>query len=94
MRLLLTLVVLVLATILLSLPGVIVEASAAPCIPRSETHVTKHGGLKADSAWHVANGELPTCDSRSHRSDTEKSSSEDTHDDERKSRFCRKRWWC
>jgi hypothetical protein len=59
-------------------------AAAVPldCEPRSATHIAQHGGQAADSAWHVARGERPTCD----RSDR--------HDDERKSRYCRRHWYC
>lgn len=33
------------------------------CEVRGPAHYEQHGGLKADSAWHVAHGERPTCDS-------------------------------
>lgn len=66
------------------------EASAVtPCEHRSASHISSHGGLAADSAWHVANGQLPTCDtgSAAQRKDA-------PQQNERESRFCRKRWWC
>lgn len=71
------------------------EADAG-CAQRSAAHIAKHGGLAADSAWHVANGELPTCGSESsggggNWTSNERSSSKD---DDGKSRFCRARWWC
>lgn len=75
-------------------------ADAAPlCEHRSAAHIAKHGGLRADSAWHVANGELPTCDpGESYRdslkSEFGESSSETDKNTERKSRYCRKRWFC
>ncbi len=37
------------------------DSHAAGCAERSAAHIAEHGGLYADSAWHVANGELPTC---------------------------------
>ncbi|UVK64288.1 membrane protein [Mycobacterium phage SydNat] len=71
------------------------------CTPRSEKHVTEHGGHRTDSAWHVANGELPTCgderrtnDEAKRSSKEAKRSSKDKDDHDKKSRFCRKRWWC
>ena len=70
------------------------EVSAAPCEYRTGSHVAEHGGLKADSAWHVAHGDLPTCgaENTSHRA----SESEESYDsdDDGKSRYCRKRWYC
>jgi hypothetical protein len=33
----------------------------ALCEVRSEAHQQAHGGLVADSAWHIKRGELPTC---------------------------------
>lgn len=60
------------------------------CTYRSDTHISAHGGLKADSAYHVMHGELPTCDQ-------EKESDRDNEkkkDRDKKSRFCRKRWFC
>lgn len=79
-------------------PGV---AEASGCAHRSAKHVAEHGGLKADSAWHESHGQLPTCDNsnssgnnsaRSH--DSDRNSSKDSSDDERKSRWCRKHWYC
>jgi hypothetical protein len=68
-----------------------VASADAACEFRSAKHVAEHGGLAADSAWHVANGELPTCDpdskQRAKRSDGDGGK-------DKKSRFCRKRWWC
>jgi len=38
-------------------------AEASPgCAHRSAVHVAEHGGHAADSRWHVAHGDLPTCD--------------------------------
>lgn len=65
------------------------KADAAPlCEPRDATHQAEHGGFAVDSAWHVAHGQLPTCgtDSSAHKGDE--------HEDDDKSRFCRKRWYC
>lgn len=69
-------------------------ASAGPlCEPRAAEHAREHGmSVKADSRWHVENGELPTCG-------TESSSGNFTNRDsgsrdEGKSRYCRKHWFC
>ncbi|AXC33344.1 hypothetical protein SEA_DUBLIN_70 [Mycobacterium phage Dublin] len=65
------------------------------CTPRSEKHVTEHGGLRADSIWHVAHGELPTCEPKSagrERSHDDSRKKEDEKDS--KSKFCRKHWFC
>lgn len=40
----------------------IAEAGAdVTCEFRTASHSVEHGGVKADSAWHVAHGDLPTC---------------------------------
>ena len=68
------------------------EASSAPLTPtcelRSSVHQSEHGGLAADSAYHVSHGELPTCEGADpeHR--------RDDHEDNDKSRYCRKHIWC
>ena len=70
-------------------------------------HAAEHGTtVAADSRWHVRRGELPTC---GHENDGQRASDEreDRRDrseyrpskkrwfnDDGKSRFCRKRWWC
>lgn len=64
----------------------------ALCEVRSEAHYEAHGGLWADSAWHVSRGELPTCPPPERRH-YEESSSDDSEDDG-KSKYCRKRWFC
>ena len=64
----------------------------ALCEVRSPAHYEQHGGLKADSAWHVANGELPTCDGDG--SPKAESSRYDSDEPGKKSRYCRKKWWC
>jgi hypothetical protein len=49
---------------LIAFPGV---SHAGPlCEHRSAAHVAEHGGMKADNVWHVAHGQLPTCDEESH----------------------------
>ena len=67
----------------------------AGCEPRSAKHVAEHGGLAADSAWHVAHGDRPTCgdkassssssgssdSNRSHRASSSSNSSSDYSDD-------------
>lgn len=50
----------------------------AMCEVRSIAHTAEHGGLWADSAWHVARGELPTCE----RSSDTGSSSRSNRDDD------------
>lgn len=52
--------------------------TGTPCEPRSAAHVYEHGGITADSAWHVAHGELPSCDfSRESRGDSDRRQSDD-----------------
>lgn len=63
------------------------EASAGPCEYRSERHQLEHGGFTADNAWHLSRGELPTCQA-------EASSSSSKASEDKKSRYCRKRWFC
>lgn len=80
------------------------EASAAPlCEHRSAAHIAEHGGLKADSAWHIAHGDLPTCDDsrdEQRRDDTKVSAPQQSNDKQRdndrdkKSRWCREHWYC
>lgn len=53
----------------------------ALCEVRGAAHYTDHGGLKVDSAWHVAHGQRPTCDTNkgsSTPSPQEDSSSDDS----------------
>lgn len=56
------------------------------CEHRSAAHEAEHGGHEADNAWHIAHGDLPTCDDGS-------SHSEQRHDDD-KSRYCRRHFFC
>ncbi|WP_435405224.1 DUF7199 family protein [Mycolicibacterium houstonense] len=77
--------------------GLAVEAQAAPtCEHRSAEHVAAHGGLTADSAWHVSHGGLPTCGAEegSTPAPTPVVVPEDEEEDESKSRFCRRKWYC
>lgn len=70
-------------------------ASAAPaCEPRSEAHWSQHGGLKADSAWHVAHGERPTCTDQARITPVPVPQEDDDTDKDRKSRYCRQHWYC
>lgn len=74
-------------------------AHAAPlCEPRSAAHAAEHGTtVAADSRYHVARGELPTCEAQSQSRDSGSSSSSNgsySNEDEGKSRYCRKRWFC
>jgi hypothetical protein len=61
------------------------------CEVRAEAHYEKHGGLFADSAYHVSQGERPTCGAEE---TPQTVSSPDETSDEGKSRYCRKRWFC
>ncbi|QBJ01167.1 hypothetical protein PBI_ARISSANAE_82 [Mycobacterium phage Arissanae] len=80
---------LVSAVVLGNAPGVIAEARSAPlCEVRSDAHVAEHGGLMADSVWHIQHGERPTCNPQ------DSARQGDNHSDDKKSRFCRKRWYC
>jgi hypothetical protein len=60
------------------------------CEHRSAAHIAKYGGLKKDSAEHVAKGELPTCDPNPKASESKRDN--DKHDD--KSRYCKRKWYC
>ncbi len=70
----------------------------ALCEVRSDAHIESHGGLAADSAWHVANGELPTCDPegavKAPGRAVDRSFDSERWGDGSKSRFCRKKWFC
>ncbi|AJD82493.1 hypothetical protein SHEEN_75 [Mycobacterium phage Sheen] len=66
------------------------DAEGSPCVHRSAAHVAEHGGLAADSAWHVAHGQPPTCGDE----DKPASTPRDDRDDDNKSRWCRKHWYC
>ena len=60
------------------------------CEPRSAAHVRQHGGYAADSRWHVRHGERPTCQPEKQS----RSGGSDGGSKDKKSRFCRKRWFC
>ncbi|AXH48849.1 membrane protein [Mycobacterium phage Steamy] len=65
-------------------------AHAGPlCEARGQTHIDRHGGLAKDSADHIARGELPTCDPN-----PEAKSDNSSGYDDKKSRYCRKKWYC
>lgn len=87
--------VIALGTVALAPVGI---AGAGPvCEHRSAAHIERHGGLTADSAWHVRHGQRPTCgaDEASRDGGPKASAGKDKGKDrDRKSRFCRKRWWC
>ncbi|AEL17737.1 hypothetical protein CUCO_69 [Mycobacterium phage Cuco] len=71
------------------------RADSWDCSPRSEKHVTEHGGFRADSMWHVAHGELPTCEPKSaDRKGSHKDSRKNEDEKDSKSKFCRKHWFC
>ncbi|AHG23863.1 site-specific recombination directionality factor RDF [Mycobacterium phage EagleEye] len=63
-------------------------AAAVTCEHRSEAHQIEHGGHAADSAWHISRGERPTCDP------DDGARQDDHRDRDKKSRYCRKRWFC
>ncbi|AKU45468.1 site-specific recombination directionality factor RDF [Mycobacterium phage Nhonho] len=65
------------------------------CEHRSVSHQLEHGGLRADSDWHVAHGDLPTCDPEK-KSESKHDSAGQGKDrgKDNKSRYCRKRWYC
>ncbi|QJD52044.1 hypothetical protein PBI_MK4_72 [Mycobacterium phage MK4] len=76
-----------------------VSAQASPtCEYRSAAHIAEHGGLKADSAWHVAHGDRPTCDPDRHSDESTvvktPTNNDSDRDEGKKSRFCRKHWFC
>lgn len=66
----------------------------ALCEVRSEAHAAEHGETVAsDSRWHVLNGELPTCGAGEPH-DTAESSRYASDEPGKKSRYCKKRWFC
>lgn len=67
-------------------------ANASPlCEYRSSVHVSEHGGLAADSAWHVAHGDLPTCDSQ--QSEPRHTEDQDGDNDRFCIGRCNDKWW-
>ncbi|QBP31098.1 hypothetical protein SEA_REFUGE_80 [Mycobacterium phage Refuge] len=78
-----------LAVAILVLSGAPAAHAGPLCEHRSEAHIAQYGGLLKDSADHVARGELPTCDPN-----PESSQDDSQPDDDSKSRYCRKRWYC
>lgn len=102
--------VLIAAAVVVSFVSVAPSASAGPgCVHRGIGHAAQHGGQVSDDAYHLSRGEQPTCDSDEKKDESQSSVSEpnlgtpaishpknsSTGDDhERKSRFCRKRWFC
>jgi len=83
------------------LMGGAVTADASPCVNRSAAHAAQHGETVAsDSRYHVLRGELPTC-GQQQAQDTERQQEKRSEyrpskkrDYDKKSRFCRKRWYC
>ncbi|AMS01072.1 hypothetical protein SEA_ARCHERNM_78 [Mycobacterium phage ArcherNM] len=70
-------------------------AHAGPlCEVRSSAHIAKYGGLAKDSADHIARGELPTCDPNPPQESKPAADKHRDNDDDGKSRFCRKKWFC
>lgn len=64
------------------------------CEVRSEAHAIERGETVAsDSRWHVLNGELPTCGAGDD-SPAASSSGYDSDEPGKKSRYCRKKWFC
>jgi len=72
------------------------EAKASICEHRSTAHGMEHGGTKFDSDWHVAHGDLPTCDAERQALSQPEPAIQDNNkpSDEDKSRYCRKHWYC
>jgi hypothetical protein len=70
------------------------DSHAAGCAERSAAHIAEHGGLYADSAWHVANGELPTCGGNAEASRSYQNNTRSNNNYDNDSRFCERRWWC
>lgn len=75
-------------------------AVAAPtCENRGAGHRDRHGGIE-DDRYHLARGERVTCDKGSGKDSTRelerKPAPEQKSDksDDKKSRYCRKRWYC
>lgn len=64
----------------------------ALCEVRAEAHYEAHGGLVADSLYHVAQGERPTCGAE--ETPAYVSSHDENRNDDGKSRYCRKKWFC
>ncbi|AER48270.1 hypothetical protein SEA_KOKO_85 [Mycobacterium phage Koko] len=81
--------VLSLLVLLLALSRMPAAGAAPLCEVRGEAHQLEHGGFKADSLWHVAHGERPTCGGE----DSHARQGDDDHRD-KKSRYCRKHWFC
>ena len=71
-------------------------ASSLLCVERSAAHAASHGTTVAgDSRWHVLRGELPTCGVDKASGDSVEFKPQDKKSNrDKKSRFCRKRWWC
>ncbi|QBJ00265.1 hypothetical protein SEA_PHARAOH_77 [Mycobacterium phage Pharaoh] len=91
------------AAVMLAASAVAVLAIASPpahavtpsCEVRTQAHYERYGGLWKDSAEHVLRGELPTCDpSTPQTSQGQEAHDEDHHDGDKKSRHCRKSWYC
>lgn len=73
-------------------PAAHAEVSAA-CwahLAGKSTHVTP----AADRRYHLERGEESPCSEADAGWSTASSDSGHRHDDEGKSRYCRKRWWC
>ena len=77
------------------------ESAAAPrpvCVERSAAHAAKHGETrKQDSRTHVRMGQLPTCgleEASSGYRPTKSFDGDRKRNRDKKSRYCRKRWFC
>ncbi len=73
------------------------SAQAAPlvalCDHREPGHAAKHGGQLADDEYHLRRGESVTCsDDQSH--EIPKSDEHKDNDDNGKSRYCRRHFFC
>lgn len=79
------------AAMLLAEPPQAAADVSAACL----AHLAEHPGTTpaADRRFHLQRGEESPC-SAADAADGYASSSEKRKDDEGKSRYCRKRWWC
>lgn len=80
------------AGLLLSAPGM--ATAGGPCEHRTQAHLDEHGGRHTDDAYHVARGELPSCD---YGSDKPGSSHDQDNNDESRGNHWpghdKHRWW-
>lgn len=85
-----------------------VATADAGCVHRGIGHADQHGGQAADDAYHIAHGEEPTCsgdgDYQGKREldnvnepnvgKPPRWRSRSNSNDDQKSHYCRKHWYC